>query len=289
VLAIRRVMTKLPGTVGAINLMNQHRVLSMTAPYPADQLKPNGVMPAEMVAALGKQYQAAPWTGFCTLYGTDRSVKAARHEIKAALSGLTSRMMFFTPERAGQLARIGRHLPGKMGKGIKEMTATLAKSLELVNGRPNETALPLAYWRSGKTPPGQARNPGLDGCGLLWYPPLVPMRPADVRAYANMIHDITPRHGIEPLITFTTVSNRLFDSTVPLVFDRKNTQAVVAATACFDELLTTGRSRGWFPYRVGASSMQALDGLLTDARAFHSKLEQALDPHNILAPGRYRR
>ena len=39
VVRIRTIMSKLQGTIGAINLMNQHRMLSMSAPYPADQLK----------------------------------------------------------------------------------------------------------------------------------------------------------------------------------------------------------------------------------------------------------
>lgn len=287
VLSIRSILSKLPGTVGAINLMNRHRVLSMSAPYPSGHVGPGGTIPAEILASLGKQYQVAPWTGFCTLYGSKRSVKAAQQEIKTALAGVGSRILFFTPERAHQLARFSRKLPGKFGTGIQGLTATLAKSLELVAGRPNETALPLAYWRSGHTPTGQARNPGEDGCGLLWYPPLVPMRSKDVRAYVNMIHEITPRHGLEPLITFTTISSRLFDSTVPLVFDRRDPQACKAAQACLDELLDSGRSRGWFPYRVGVDLMPKLNALQSDARIFHNRLRQALDPRDILSPGRY--
>ena len=75
-------------------------------------------------------------------------------------------------------------IPGKKGRGLQGLTATLAQSLELVAGRPNETALPLAYWRNSKPHKGKFRNPALDGCGLMWYAPLVPMRPADIRAYA---------------------------------------------------------------------------------------------------------
>jgi len=114
------------------------------------------------------------------------------------------------------------------------------------------------------------------------------MRPADVRAYVNMIHDIAPRHGLEPLITFTTLSDRLFDSTVPLVFDRTNPQAVAAAAACYQELLHAGRAKGWFPYRVGINTMPTLVGMQSDAAAFHTRLRADLDPHDLLAPGRYR-
>jgi len=288
VLKIRAIMGKLQGTVGGINLMNQHRVLSMSAPFPTDRVGADGMITADALQALGRQYQVFAWTGFCTMYGTRRMVAAAQKEIKATLGDIASRMMFVTPERAKTLARLTQLIPGTLGKGLQGMTATLAKSLELVAGRPNETAMPLAYWRKPLPKVGAFYDPTVDGSGLMWYAPLVPMRPADVRAYVNMIHDIAPRHGLEPLITFTTLSDRLFDSTVPLVFDRTNPQAVAAAAACYQELLHAGRAKGWFPYRVGINTMPTLVGMQSDAAAFHTRLRADLDPHDLLAPGRYR-
>lgn len=288
VLAIRSVLARLPGTLGGLNLMNQHRVLSMSAPYPNDRVDGNGLVPPEVVRALGQRYQIFPWTGFATLYGTERMVAAAQKEIRAALGNVASRLMFITPQRARQLARLARWVPGAKGQALQRLTGTLVQSLELVAGRPNETALPLAYWRSGQPPSSGALDPGRDGCGLTWYAPLVPMRPSDVRGFVRMVHDVTPRYGIEPLITFTSLNERLFDSTVPLLFDRSNATAVAAAAACFTELLHCGKAQGWFPYRVGINAMPALMDMQDSARTFHERLRRALDPHDILAPGRYR-
>ncbi len=288
VLRLRGIMSKLQGTVGAINLMNQHRFLSMSAKYPADQLGPNGVMPPDVLAALGKQFKVFPWTGFGTLYGTKRMVAAAQQEIKAALGDIATRMLFLTPERSVQLHKLSYFLPGKLGIGLQGLTGTLAKGLELVYGIPNETALPLAYWRNPLPPSNQPKNPGKDGCGLMWYAPLVPMRPADIRAYVNMIHDILPKHGMEPLITFTTLSDKLFDSTVPLIFVRDDPAQVAAAHACYKELLHTGRAKGWFPYRIGVDTMPELLALQSDSKTFHERLRKDLDPFDIMSPGRYR-
>lgn len=288
VLRIRSIMARLPGTVSALNLMNQHRVLSMAAPYPADKLDAHGMIPRDVIASLGKQYQIFPWTGFGTLYGTERMVAAAQKEIRAILGDIASRMMFLSPQRARQLAALTRLIPGQLGQGLQGMTSTLAKSLELVAGRPNETAMPLAYWRNSRARSGGPMNPAVDGCGLSWYAPLVPMRPTGVRAYVNMVTEIMGKHGLEPLITFTTLSDRLFDSTVPLLFDRDKPEAALAAAACFQELLLEGRSNGWFPYRVGIDTMDTLSALQTDAGKFQARLRKDLDPHEIFAPGRYR-
>lgn len=285
---LRQILGRLPGIVGAVNLMNQHRVLSMSAPYPEDRIGADGLIPNEVIQSMGKQYQILAWTGFGTLYGTERVVAAAQREIRSALSGVASRLIFLTPRGAKRLAGLAGRLPGGMGQRLGSTAETLALSLQLVAGRPNETALPLAYWRNPQPPKGRARDPARDGCGLIWYAPLVPMRAQAVRGYTKMVHEVTRRHGIEPLITFTTLSDKLVDSTVPIIFRRDQPESVRAAKACYDDLVQTGRTLGYFPYRVGIAGMSTVVGLQDRATDFHARLRESLDPHDILAPGRYR-
>ena len=72
-------------------------------------------------------------------------------------------------------------------------------------------------------------DPARDGCGLIWYSPLVPMNPDRVSRYVDMVENICVAHGIEPLITLTSLSNRCFDSSVPLLFDRNDASQRVRA------------------------------------------------------------
>lgn len=285
--AIRTAISRLPGTIGGINLMNRHRVLAMSAPYPSDRIGADGLIPDAVIQELGRQYQVFPWTGFGTIYGTRRVVAAAQKEMKAALAGIASRLVFISPSGAMTLSKLAGWLPGAVGQRLGSTSNTLAKALELVNGRPNETALPLAYWRNPNPPQGAALDPSRDGCGLIWYAPLVPMRPGAVRAYADMVKRVTVAHGIEPLITFTSISDKLFDSTVPIIFQREDAQAVTRATTCYENLLQEGRVSGFFPYRVGVNTMSMLASLQSDSRTFHARLRQAVDPDNLLSPGRY--
>jgi FAD/FMN-containing dehydrogenase len=283
---VRAILSRLPGVVGGINLMNRHRVLAMSAPYPKDRLDANGLIPEELVHELGRQYQVSPWTGFATIYGTNRIVAAAQKEIKTALSGIATRLVFFSQKKAQTLSKVASLLPGMTGQRLASTANTLAQALDLANGFPNETALPLAYWRN-PAPRGPSLDPSRDGCGLIWYAPLVPMRPLIARAYADMVVRITKTHGIEPLLTFTSVSDKLFDSTVPLVFDRNNEQALMAATNCYHDLLREGRSQGFFPYRLGVGAMNMLSGLQSDSKMFHERLRKSIDPDGLIAPGRY--
>ncbi len=284
---IRNILAKLPGTVGAINLMNRHRVLAMSAPFPADRLGKDGLIPDHVIKELGGKYQVLAWTGFGTLYGTRRIVAAAQKEIRKELSGIATRLLFLSAGQANILATVSKLIPGAIGKRLASTVGTLAKSLLLVGGRPNETALPLCYWRNPNPPKDESRDPARDGCGLIWYSPLVPMRPAGVRAYVDLVNKITTKHGIEPLLTLTSISDKLFDSTVPLIFVRQKPEALNAATDCYYDLLDTGKSIGCFPYRVGVNTMETLRKLQDKAPQFHTRLRQTIDPENLLAPGRY--
>lgn len=284
---IRAILRMLPGTVGAINLMNRHRVLAMAAPFPADRLGPDGLIPPAVIETLGRQYQAQPWTGFATLYGSRRVVAAAQREMQSTLAGVASRVLFLTPGQTRALQSIAGWLPGAMGRRLVSTAATLAGAIGLARGRPNETALPLAYWRNPAPPKGRCRDPSRDGCGLIWYAPLVAMRPAGVRDYVEMVRKLSLEHHIEPLITLTSISDKLFDSTVPLLFDRTNPHALRSAWACYHAMVEAGHDLGCFPYRLGVGAMRHAASTSTSAGALHGRLRATLDPHDILAPGRY--
>lgn len=284
---VRAIVGKLPGVVGAVNLMNRHRVLAMSAPYPAGSLGHDGLIPPALIEALGRQYQVMPWTGFCTLYGTARVVAAAKRDIKAQLAGVASRVLFIGTRGADLLGTAARLVPGAVGEKLSSTAATLANALQLVAGRPNETALPLAYWRHPNPPLATDRDPSRDGCGLIWYAPLVPMRADAVVKYVEFVKQVTSAHRMEPLITLTTQTDRLFDSTIPLLFDRQQPAEAAAASACHDELLRRGRELGVFPYRVGIHAMENLLSWQPQAQGFHRRLRRELDPGDILAPGRY--
>lgn len=157
-----------------------------------------------------------------------------------------------------------------------------------MRGKPSEVALSLSYWRNPhtKTQTGKPLHPARDGCGILWYAPLIPANLKAMEAFVEMVRAVTPRHNIEPLITFTHTSAYNIDSTVPIVFDLSNPNAVDDANACLAELLKEGVKRGYVPYRLNIRQQDTLD---KDAVCWQTagKIAHALDPNGILSPSRY--
>ncbi|WP_144776656.1 FAD-binding oxidoreductase [Marinobacter maritimus] len=283
---VRAVLRALGGSVVAINLLNSQRMLSMMAPFPEDKAV-DGVLPAHEVEHIANSHGVPAWSGVGAIYASKEVARAARRTLRRLLGPVTDRLIFINQRKVEMAQTIARLMPGRLATRVKGMADTLAGALEIMHGTPNDVALALAYWRSGVLPaPGQPKNPARDGCGLIWFAPLVPIRGKDVRRYTDMIERICPQYGINPLITLTTVNDRCFDSTVPLLFDRSNADATARANNCYRALFEAGQKEGFLPYRLNIDAM----GILNSGSAFSmlaGKLKAAVDPHSILAPGRY--
>ncbi|MEP1216147.1 MAG: FAD-binding oxidoreductase [Marinobacter sp.] len=284
---VRAVLRALGGSVVAINLLNSQRMLSMMTPFPEDKAV-NGVLPAHDVERMADSHGVPAWSGVGAIYASKEVARAARRTLRRLLGPVTDRLIFINQRKVDTVRNVARLLPGRLATRVKGMANTLSGALEIMHGRPNDVALSLAYWRSGELPaPGQAKNPARDGCGLIWFAPLVPIRGNDVRRYVDMIERVCPQYGINPLITLTTVNDRCFDSTVPLLFDRGNADATARANDCYRALVTEGQKEGFLPYRLNVDAMGILN---TNGSAFSrlaSQLKAAVDPNFILAPGRY--
>lgn len=284
---VRAVLRALGGSVVAINLLNSQRMLSMMTPFPEEKAV-DGVLPASEVARLANSHGVPAWSGVGAIYASKEVARAARRTLRRLLGPATDRLIFINQRKVDAARNIARLLPGRLATRVRGMADTLSGALEIMHGTPNDVALALAYWRSGNLPgPGQPKNPARDGCGLIWFAPLVPIRGKDVRRYIDLIERICPQYGINPLITLTTVNDRCFDSTVPLLFDRKDAEATARANDCYRALYEAGQKEGFLPYRLNIDAMGILN---TGDSAFFrlaSQLKAAVDPNFILAPGRY--
>lgn len=284
---VRAVLRALGGSVVAINLLNSQRMLSMMTPFPEDKAV-DGVLPAHEIASLANNHGVSAWSGVGAIYASKEVARAARRTLRRLLGPVTDRLVFINRRKVGLVRNIARVLPDRLATRVKGMADTLSGALQIMHGTPNDVALALAYWRSGTLPePGQPKNPARDGCGLIWFAPLVPIRGKDVRSYINMIERICPQYGVNPLITLTTVNDRCFDSTVPLLFDRRDADATARANDCYRALYEAGQKEGFLPYRLNIDAMGILN---TGGSAFSrlaSQLKAAVDPNFILAPGRY--
>lgn len=285
--AIRCILQQGGGAIGGINLMNRERVLAMVTRIGPDEAKADEAVPEHVLAKLAAQHGVKPWQGIATLYGPRNIVRETRSWMRKNLRGIATRTAFLSRNDVQWATRVLRTL--RLMPNLQHRLARVEEAIKIAEGRPSEVALPLSTWRSPHVGNEPTRDPEAQDAGLIWCTPLVPMRRRDARAYAAFVREVCAHNAIDPLITFTTVSDHCFDSSIPILFNRRDPAHVARARACKEELLEGAWKRGWYPYRLGVHDM----AWATEQSPAHFELLGALrertDPNQILAPGRYAR
>tara|TARA_R110002167_G_scaffold196935_6_gene400001 strand:- start:4025 stop:5665 length:1641 start_codon:yes stop_codon:yes gene_type:complete len=285
---IKETLLNFEGAVGSINLMDRRRLVSMTSENPNGR-ETHKNMSNEQVLNLANKSQLPEWMVVGSIYGNQDIINAVKKQIRKKAKHIGS--IFFSNSLLMKFAYFFFALPlpkTKLIETLRLQLHSMKEGTDIMLGKPNQVALPLAYWRNPtkSADKRQALNPAKDQCGLLWYAPLLPMKAEKLSAFVNLIRSVTPKYGIEPLITFTNLRHDCIDSTVPIVFNLEDEEAVKAAHLCLEELILSGNQLGFTPYRLSIDQQQALDASHIFWKT-NKLIKTSLDPNNIISPLRY--
>ena len=288
ILALRGLLQSIGGLLGGVNVLNGYRLASMTCRYPTDVLHSGIALPTERLHRLLGAQRLGRYLIMGCAYGEPQIIDAAIKTVMRAFTRCSGRRLSLTRRRAEVVKRIADRFPGiarKLGLG---QASRMISALNLLEGIPDDIALRLVHWKSAQEAPADLSDAMLHGSrSLLWYAPLVPLVPSDVLAYEDMVTRVCLDHHFEPLITLTTLSDRCFDSSVPILFDRSSKEETSRAYRCYEQLFDEGRRMGLLPYRVGSSFFGKLAAGTDPALDLARALKRQIDPDNVLAPGRY--
>jgi len=273
----------------SVNLMHRNRVMTVLRQYPWDEMDGKVPMSEGVASKIAADLKLGVWNCVGALYGTKAQVTAAKKAVNRALSGKVAKLNYISEFRLGLLEKYQGLFSIITGMNIPEMVKVLRPSFGILSGIPNEVALATPYWRSKMVPPAKGRNCAKDNCGVIWLSPVIPMTTSDVAQFRMIIEPIFARHGFDCCITLTTVTSRSFDSTIPILYNRKDAEETKKADACYHELLEALISGGYIPYRFGIQSMNEIAGRRDVFWDTVETLKGVLDPQRILSPGRYSR
>lgn len=258
---IKKLKQTLGSQLGGINLMNRERVLSMTMDYPYEKILSGEPLSPEEIDAAGRRLKVTNWTMTGAFYGPRSLSGPVRKMIKQELKGLTCRSLFYNTQTRPWFLQLEKLLKFFGFKDLSKALGTIEQGFQILNGRPNNVALRLAYWKheNQELKKKPTLNPTQDGCGLIWYAPLVEMNPTKVKEYTEFVRTTAEKHAQNPLITLTTIDDLCFDSTVPILFNRNNQEDTERSREFHKELLHEGARRGYFPYRLNIETQQEFD------------------------------
>jgi 4-cresol dehydrogenase (hydroxylating) len=261
---------RLEGTLRtAAGLWNGYKIAASIARYPFDALGGATPLPEEHLRAMLENAAAGRWMGLVSIYGASKKqAMADRERVEEVLRDRVDTLAWDerTPEDFADLARRGGAL-----------------------GVPHELSTASMYWRKRSLAVPSRIDPHADRCGFIWCTPTVPLDGEQVAAVAALCEEIVFRHGFEPQVALLAVTERLVYVAASIVYDRDVPGEDARAMACHDELFAKLLERGYYPCRLGLQSMELLPRADDDGAAVIARIRRELDPHGILAPGRYER
>jgi 4-cresol dehydrogenase (hydroxylating) len=133
----------------------------------------------------------------------------------------------------------------------------------------------------------EAPDPDRDRCGLVCCAPALPFDGKHARVVVSCLEAKSREYGFEPNISLLCVTPRQIDVAAFLAYDRDEERDESRALECHDDMLTSLVSQGYFPYRLGIHSMHLLPRPSDDLIRLYQTLKSALDPRDVLAPGRH--
>ncbi len=111
--------------------------------------------------------------------------------------------------------------------------------------------------------------------------------PAELSLPEEIIETTLLSFGFDPAISMTLLTERCIDSVIAIAYDRDLPEEEKRAFQCHDELLTKLMDKGYYPYRLSTYAMGKLPKPEAGYAYLMDKIKDAIDPHHIIAPGRY--
>lgn len=277
---------RLSGTLqSAVHVGNDYKVLGGLGQYPWEEMGGETPLGLAQMAVMRKRLQIGVWNGSGGLYGTRRQVAEARRLVRAALKRKVSRLVFMDDRLLALSLRFAKPIQFFSGWDLSKTLHLLQPLYGLLKGLPTAQPLGSSYWRKRMAPPAEM-DPDRDGCGLLWFAPVVPATGADVEAVRAVIVEVLLECGFEPMISLTLLNGRAISCVTSISYDRAVAGEDERAMACYRRLVARVNAMGYYSYRLGVQSMAEIDRGDRYGDLIR-QIKDAVDPAGILSPGRY--
>jgi len=277
---------RMNGTIrSSSHIANDYKVISALEQYPWEATGGRTPLAGEAMQEFRRKSKVGAWNGSGALYGTRAQVKEARRLLRVALKGKAKKLTFLDDKKLAMAARFAGIYERVTGWNLKKTLAVLKPVYGLMKGIPTDHPLASTYWRKKTAPPADM-NPDRDGCGLLWCSPVAPNDGAHARRITRLATDLVLNQGFEPAISLTMLTDRTLSCIISLTYDRDVPGEDDRAMSCYHDLIDELAAHGYHSYRLSVGAMHAMgsEGAYTEMLR---TLKRALDPHNVLAPGRY--
>ncbi|MGM5485023.1 MAG: FAD-binding oxidoreductase [Nanobdellota archaeon] len=216
------------------------------------------------------------WTALGGIYGDKGLIRAKKRRIKEKFKGSNANIMFFNDKKIELYKNLGKSMNFTKLGSIAEKAMTGYKNLHgLMKGVPSDIAEDNIGWR---TEPYNT--------GTLWISPTFDSKGENARKMYEITKEHSKRHGFEIPVTITLVEPFRCVGILNLNYDKLKDKEKAFET--YESLLKKFYENDIFTYRTSIIGMGKNMHVPNPGNwKIYRDINNALDPNNIIAPGRY--
>jgi 4-cresol dehydrogenase (hydroxylating) len=208
----------------------------------------------EAASANGRKSNGAAWSLYGAVYGSPEQVALNWSYVSGAFKGAFGSNVQIITE--------------KEGKG--DPNFQYRKQLMMGEVSQQETGLDKMRARGG----------------YMRFSPTAAARPGECNQQVKVAMQIVHKYGFD-YIAELVVGWRDVRHNIDIYFDRNRPEAMKKAYRCYEELLSAFVKRGWGVTRANTAFMDKVaESFSPEMRKINRTIKKALDPNNILAPGK---
>ena len=272
------------------HIANDFAMMCIISQYPYETLGGQRHLSDEAMAAWRKKHGVARWTFGCGVYGTAAEVRFQKRYLKRVL-GRYGRIQFLGAAAEdtlyGRLVRkVAPVVNRLMGKSSNFMAAMIP-GINLFRGIPTDFFARQVYFKSHQQKPEHHIDPARDQCGFVWIGPVVPFTSTHVMAAMALAKEIFDRHEFDMFVELIVEGPRSIIMLLGVFYEHGDAADSARATAWYQETRDRFIQNGYPPYRTTTMSMPGSSDANPVSRDFLATIKRAVDPLNVIAPGRY--
>jgi 4-cresol dehydrogenase (hydroxylating) len=288
---------------GTAHLINDVLFLSMVMQYPHEMRQGQPCLSDDARRDLRSRQGITPWSLSSGLYGTAAQVRANRALIRRELTRYGQLTFIDRRELARlewliRLVKRTQHLPfvsglGRLlknwliGRAPLEAFEVVPHAISILQGVPSEFIVRFAYFKSRQGRPSSDVNPARDGCGLIWFAPVVPLTGSHVNRVFDLCRPLFRKHGFDFSVSVIVVNPRSAVVLMEIFYDKADPAESARAKGLYEDLCGITVRAGYQQYRTNVASMQRLLEPVPQYERLLDSIKRAVDPGGTLAPGRY--
>jgi 4-cresol dehydrogenase (hydroxylating) len=281
----------------ACHIVNEVVALCVLTQYPGDLLERHSRLPSNVLADLCRRYGVAPWSLGGGIQGTKAMVRDVKRQLRKALSPL-GRLTFLDDRSVSAISSLSRwsarsaigrivttgvaHLAGKS----EEMLDAAPHVHSVLKGIPSDFFVRHAYFKS-RLPKPQLADPDRDDIGLIWFAPIAPMTGRHVSELLQLCQPHFERYGFDFYVALLMQNARSMIVLMSIFFLKDDPPQVQRGKELYKELTRATTGAGYQQYRVSVTGMPDVPSRATEFGRFTRDIKATLDPHCIVAPGKY--